>query len=65
MGQVIDRSSARGEHVVDRPISPQDVAATVSHRLGIDSRSITFEHRAGRPTYLIEKGQPIRQLVGS
>ena len=64
MGQVIGRSSAKGEHVVDRPISPQDVAATVYHHLGIDSRSITFEDRAGRPTYLIDKGEPIRELVG-
>jgi hypothetical protein len=64
MGQVIGRSSARGEHVVDRPISPQDIAATVYHHLGIDGRSITFEDRTGRPTYLIEKGEPIRELVG-
>ena len=64
MGQVIGRSSARGEHVIDRPISPQDVAATVYHHLGIDARSVTFEDRAGRPTYLIEKGEPIRELVG-
>ena len=64
MGQVIGRSSARGEHVVDRPVSPQDVAATVYHHLGIDSRAVTFEDRAGRPTYLIERGEPIRELVG-
>ena len=64
MGQVIGRSSSRGESVIDRPISPQDVAATVYHHLGIDGRSITFEDRTGRPTYLIEKGEPIRELVG-
>jgi hypothetical protein len=64
MGQVIGRSSPRGEHVVDRPISPQDVAATVFHHLGIDARSVTFEDRTGRPTYLIENGTPIRELIG-
>lgn len=64
MGQVIGRSSARGEYVVDRPISPQDVAATIYHHLGIDARSVTFEDRAGRPTYLIERGEPIRELLG-
>ena len=64
MGQVIGRSSARGEHVVDRPVSPQDVAATIYHHLGIDARSVAFEDRTGRPTYLIEKGEPIRELVG-
>jgi hypothetical protein len=64
MGQVIGRSSARGEHVVDRPVSPQDVAATVYHHLGIDARSVTFADRTGRPTYLIENSEPIRELVG-
>jgi uncharacterized protein (DUF1501 family) len=64
MGQVIGRSSVRGEHVVDRPLSPQDVAATVYHHLGIDARAIAFEDRAGRPHYLIEKGEPILELVG-
>ena len=64
MGQVIGRSSDRGEHVVDRPVRPQDVAATVYHHLGIDARTVTFADRAGRPTYLIEDGAPIRELVG-
>jgi hypothetical protein len=64
MGQVIGRSSARGEHVVDRPVSPQDVAATVYHHLGIDAGSVAFADRAGRPTYLVESGEPIRELVG-
>jgi len=64
MGQVIGRSGARGEHVADRPIGPQDVAATIYHHLGIDSRAVTFDDRTGRPTYLIEKGEPIQELVG-
>jgi hypothetical protein len=64
MGQVIGRSSARGESVVDRPIIPQDVAATVYHHLGIDARSTAFEDHSGRPLYLVESGEPIRELVG-
>jgi uncharacterized protein DUF1501 len=64
MGQAIGRSSQKGEYVVDRPIGPQDVAATVYYHLGIDSRSVTFEDRTGRPTYLIERGQAIRELIG-
>ena len=64
MGQVIGRSSERGEHVAERPIDPQDVAATIYHHLGIDARSVTFDDRAGRPTYLLDRGEPIRELVG-
>ena len=64
MGQVIGKSSARGEHVVDRPISPQDVAATVYHHLGIDGAHTAFPDYQGRPLHLIESGQPIRELLG-
>jgi hypothetical protein len=64
MGQIIGRTSARGEHVVDRPISPQDVAATVYHHLGIDARTVIFKDRAGRPTYLLDSGEPIQELIG-
>jgi hypothetical protein len=64
MGQAIGRTTPRGEHVADRPVSPQDVAATVFHHLGIDARSVAFEDRTGRPTYLIELGELIRELVG-
>jgi hypothetical protein len=64
MGQVIGKSSPRGEYVVERPLDPQDVAATVYHHLGIDAHAVTFPDRTGRPMYLLEKGEPIRELVG-
>jgi hypothetical protein len=64
MGQVIGRSSPRGETVVDRPVSPQDVAATVYHHLGIDGTQVTFADHQGRGLHLIENGQPLRELIG-
>ncbi len=64
MGQVIGRSSPRGESVVDRPITPQDVAATVYHHLGIDAGRIIFPDSQGRGLPLIEHGEPIRELAG-
>ena len=64
MGQVIGRSSPRGETVADRPVSPQDVAATVYHHLGIDAATVTFADSQSRPVALIETGKPIRELVG-
>lgn len=63
MGQVIGRSSARGEYVADRAVSPQDVAATVFHHLGIDGQAITFPDILGRPTQLLDHGLPIRELL--
>jgi uncharacterized protein (DUF1501 family) len=65
MGQVIGRSTARGEYVGDRPITPQDVAATVFHHLGIDSRKVIFTDAQRRPVPLIETGEPIRELLRS
>lgn len=64
MGQAIGRSSARGEHVVDRPFDPQDVAATVYHHLGIDAQSVMFPDHRGRPLALLDRGEAIRELVG-
>ena len=65
MGQVVGKSTARGEYVADRPISPQDVAATVYHHLGIDSPRVIFADAQGRPVPLIETGAPIRELIRS
>src|SRR6185437_13751171 len=63
MGQTIGKSNPRGEYVADRPISPQDVAATVFHHLGIDARKVLFDDTQGRPTPLVETGAPIRELM--
>jgi uncharacterized protein (DUF1501 family) len=64
MGQVIGRSDRRGERVVERPLDPQDVAATVYHHLGIDARAVEFYDRLKRPMPLLDRGEPIRELVG-
>jgi uncharacterized protein (DUF1501 family) len=62
MGQVIGRSNARGESVLDRPVSPSDVAATIYHHLGIAGRSITVRDTQNRPAYLLDEGEPIHEL---
>ena len=58
------KSDARGAYVSDRPISPQDVASTVYHHLGITAEKVSFPDAQRRPTALIEEGRPIRELVG-
>jgi uncharacterized protein (DUF1501 family) len=63
MGQAIGRSSPRGEYVADRPVSPQDVAATVYHHLGIDGSKVALADAVGRPIYVIERGEPVRELL--
>jgi hypothetical protein len=62
MGQVIGRSNPKGEYPADRPVSPQDVTATIFHHLGINAREVLFRDGLDRPTALVETGQPIREL---
>jgi len=64
-GLVVGKSSPRGEYVAERPLDPQDVASTIYHHLGINAHSITVPDRSGRPMYLLEKGEAIRELVGT
>ncbi len=64
-GITVGASDKHGAYVAERPLSPEDVAATIYHHLGIDAQHTAFPDRAGRPLYLIESGEPIRELVGS
>ena len=42
--------------------TPQDVASTVYHHLGIDGRRESFVDNLARPIHVIEHGEPIREL---
>lgn len=64
MGQVIGRSSTRGEHVVERSITPQDVAATVYRHLGIDPQNVILRDRLDRPMPLLDTGEAVSELFG-
>jgi hypothetical protein len=64
MGQAIGSSNKKGEYPADKGFTPQDVLCTVYHHLGLDPHAATFEDRTGRPVYLLEGGEPIRELVG-
>ncbi len=62
MGQVIGESASKVDVPKTRPVTPQDLMATVFNVLGIDQK-VHFPSPAGRPTLMIEKGQPISELV--
>jgi len=62
MGQAIGRSNPRGEYPVDRPVSPEDVTATVFKHLGIDARKVHFLDGQQRPTALVQTGEPVHEL---
>ncbi len=62
MGQVIGATNQRGEFPSERPLTPQDLLATVYHHLGIDRRH-EFRDYSGRPIPILSGGAPIRELV--
>jgi hypothetical protein len=63
-GQVIGSTDRLGAYPEDRPVHVQEVVATIYHNLGIDLEATQLLDQAGRPQYLLEKRQPIRELVG-
>lgn len=62
-GQVVGSTTKYAENAKDRPVHFQEVFATLYHNLGIDVASKTMEDTAGRPQYLVDKRDVIRELV--
>jgi uncharacterized protein (DUF1501 family) len=63
VGQVIGSTDRHAGAVVSRPVSYQDVFATLYHNLGIDPDATTLIDPNRRPQHLLDQGQPIRELV--
>jgi uncharacterized protein (DUF1501 family) len=62
-GQVIGATDREGGRVVSRPVQFQDVFATLYRTLGIDPSATTLIDPNGRPQHLLERGEPLRELV--
>jgi hypothetical protein len=61
-GVVVGRTDATASEVVEDPVSPPDVTATIYRALGIDPAATVLD-RLGRP-HAISTGRPIRALLG-
>lgn len=61
-GQIIGSTTKKGERPKDRPLTPNDLWATVYKHLGIDSEA-TFPDHAGRPQLILPFGKPITELT--
>ncbi|HZZ73910.1 MAG TPA: DUF1501 domain-containing protein [Pirellulales bacterium] len=63
-GQVIGATDRLGEGPKDRPVTFQEVFATLYQRLGIDASATTLPDLSGRPQYLVDdNAQPIHELI--
>lgn len=63
-GQVVGSTNSKGEHPADRPLTPNDLWATVYRHLGIDYTD-SFLDRRGRPMPILPFGEPINELLRS
>ncbi|QDU38281.1 hypothetical protein Mal4_26080 [Maioricimonas rarisocia] len=60
-GQVIGQTNSKGEEPKERPLTPNDLWATVYRHLGIDPEW-TFPDYSGRPMPILPYGSPIEEL---
>ncbi len=60
-GQVIGASEADGGTIKERPILPGDLAATIYQHMQVPLDTTYLDH-SGRPRFILDHGQPIREL---
>lgn len=63
-GQVIGATNRLGEEPIDRPVTFQEIFATLYHNLGLNLSAVREFDLRGRPQYLVDDGVvPMRELV--
>jgi hypothetical protein len=62
MGQAIGATNSRGDEPRERPLTPNDLQATLYQYLGIPLTT-HFPDHSGRPVPLLPRGEPIRELL--
>ena len=62
-GQVIGGTDRLGGEASERPVHFQEVFATLYHNVGIDVNKATVTDLSGRPHFLVDGRQPMRELV--
>ncbi len=62
-GQIVGETDKHGERTTGRIITPANVLATLYEVLGIDLAQTTLPDFSGRPQYLLDDCEPIRELL--
>ena len=62
-GQVIGSTDRLGEGPKDRPVHFGEVVSTLYHNMGIHAPTTTVKDLQGRPHYLVDGHQPMKELV--
>jgi hypothetical protein len=61
-GKVLGKSDRHGGTVVERPVSPKDILATLYHLMGIDPHTMLVD-RSGRPLPLVGEGAVVAEML--
>lgn len=61
-GQVVGTTDKQGAYVADRPITPQDLTATILRTLDIDPAAILYDP-SGRPKQLVSGGKVVGEVA--
>jgi uncharacterized protein (DUF1501 family) len=61
-GQAIGATNRLGEYAKERPVTMQEIVATLYHNLGIDTTHTTITDPTGRPQYLVD-ARPVAELI--
>lgn len=62
-GQAIGSTNRLGEYAVSRPVHVQEIIGTAYHNLGIDVMNTTIPDPTGRPQFLVDVREPMKELV--
>lgn len=62
-GQVIGSTDRTASTPNSRPVVYQDIFATLYRNLGIDPHKTTIIDPTGRPQYLLDHGEPLREVI--
>ncbi len=62
-GQVIGSTNRLGEYASQRPVHMQEIFSTLYHNVGIDPAGVTLNDPTGRPQFLVDHREPIREIV--
>ncbi|MSR29867.1 MAG: DUF1501 domain-containing protein [Gemmataceae bacterium] len=62
-GIVVGSTNSKGEHPKNRPLTPNDLWATMFSHLGIDYNNTSFLDHSGRPMPILASGDPIGELL--
>ena len=61
-GQIVGATNSKGEHPIERPLTPNDLWATVYQHLGIDHHHVLHDLQ-NRPMPILPFGEPIPEIM--